>query len=1014
MSISFTPGVYRDRADLQKQLDFYYKQLSIAAQNAAKIKDIDSNSITRAELKLAPQFTQRNSEDRLRDSSYQRQMAYEKLSSIFSTKDTDALLAELISKDEVLLFNTYADKFFDEYKINANTTTGLFLTNWKAFQKKLNAADFSNLGTTLSDIKSILETGNATQAQVIEEIKKSSLTASQKSDAIRSVLEASHVLSQEKLNELIAGIRNSSLTASEKSDAIRSVLETSNRTQNELIAEIQESSLTASEKSDAIRALLETNSKMQNDLIAEIKNSSLSSLEKQEAIRDILDNELTQPRYEGIDPNIPADMLEEAKKLLSLDSKELDQVFEDAYPNTRYYKLPEHGFVHTKKKKYLAIDTPEARDKMILAVLFKRFPNMMEIPTFPGLELFNMAQLRDSIDKYNKRIRTSFRVNENNKDTIMHRTARRTEELLKLNRVDTQAANKMLQGIQDEQKNSINQFEFIRSSLHNLGMAAEDTNGIVRGINDISQFHLSNIREQLLSSRTSQTQQSELLNEMNTLLTEMRGDNGDDLKAISDRLQDAGVAFNAQKAILEEIRTAEREQYELLRNSLRQAGLSVNEIKKVLADMQAQAAERAPATPQSDYLELVSMDLPNLRQMYEDQFRTVRQVPLLINNVRQYVNKEEANTKAKMAQAFVLSVYPNVDDNIFFDPERVGIVEETGQEEDNELLLQQTIRDVLENKVDLARQSIGQIDERRLSVDSRKTYNTIKNTLKVGEEVGNVRSALFRGNEEAEIKNQTHEASQILADYAIQLQTKEPKAVKSSITRKFNRVFAHETHVFIWHDTENRKVSIRKDSAAKFSSKKIEALILHEFPKAELTNMVIPFKNKGDGLKKFKVPKIPKHKPIGRYMIHIPSLQNGYISIYYPDQKSPLKGFPARAISSDLQDLMWGLTEEKNFDQKTYKKLNGGEKRLYDEILTLIRIDPSEIKGLAAHRRITDTERDECMEKLKILYGEVDAGNHSKKIIKDLKLLLLKMIDKKYISKAESNKMIYHLFAVES
>ena len=107
------------------------------------------------------------------------------------------------------------------------------------------------------------------------------------------------------------------------------------------------------------------------------------------------------------------------------------------------------------------------------------------------------------------------------------------------------------------------------------------------------------------------------------------------------------------------------------------------------------------------------------------------------------------------------------------------------------------------------------------------------------------------------------------------------------------------------------------------------------------------------------------------------------------------------------------MVDDKEFDSKLYKKLKAEEKKLYDEVVHMIRIPVNEIKGLGLHKKMTDVERDQCMKRLKILSGEIMAGSNSKKTIKDLKILVLKMLDKGYISRADANKIIYNVLAME-
>ena len=268
-----------------------------------------------------------------------------------------------------------------------------------------------------------------------------------------------------------------------------------------------------------------------------------------------------------------------------------------------------------------------------------------------------------------------------------------------------------------------------------------------------------------------------------------------------------------------------------------------------------------------------------------------------------------------------------------------------------------------------------------------------------------------------EIEKDTRDALNYIADlWNIKNRQGDP-SLKKMLSRTFNATFANvpdNRNVPTWSNQDKSAVGIHKSAAKAKYYKKIEALVLYQFPKADLTNVSISFGKSdehpyGLGLPK---PKIPKHKAAGRYLVHIPSLQKGYLYIQYPSGWR-IQHFKKRPISSDMQTMIWNMVDDKEFDSKLYKKLKAEEKKLYDEVVHMIRIPVNEIKGLGLHKKMTDVERDQCMKQLKILSGEIMAGSNSKKTIKDLKILVLKMLDKGYISRADANKIIYQLLTVE-
>jgi len=797
MSIAFTVGSYKDRADLQRQLDKYYKQLSLQASNNAKIKDIDNNSITRAELQLAPQFSQRNSEDKLKDSSYQRQLAYQKLSTIFSPKDVDSVMGDLIAKDEILLFNTYADKFFDDYKISANTTINMFLTNWKLFQEKLNNSDISTLGSTLTDIKSILEGSQDKLQEAIDEIKRSSLAAGEKSDAIKDILMTTYVRGQKKLNEILDAINVSSLAAGEKSDAIKDILMTTyvrgQKKLNDILDAINASSLAAGEKSALIGDMLTTvyvrNKEKLDEIISAINASSLVASEKATAIKTAIESSsLTASQkadaitghlgrveaHLGGDSGLSPDALKLALKLVDLDNKEVEEAYKDTFPK-----------------------------------------GVADVPSLYRGELRFVSKFRYPTD--------------NDEDTMMKRNA-----IL------------------------LNSFPDIRN---------------------IDWGQIANSKGSFRSRQNRNTEK--LLGALTSVKDEM--------KVTQLLLAENGIKAGEIKQVLNLLRHSSEEQLQQLNDSIRENGIYARETSEILREMQGNSPPEGAAQSAEDYYHEItgySEDAPE----YDDEEKKAGEMALQNRDAREY----------------------------------------------------------------------------------------LRNLI-----------------------NDFHQKS--TSDF------------KRQITKLFNKELKDAEYVPTWSDRENRSAVIRRGNAGKYY-KKIEAIILNRFPLATLLaselqrdGLFVPYRAEGTGIKM----KIPRHKSAGRYLVHIPSLQKGYLYIQYPSAWR-IKHFPKRAISSDMCDMVWDLVDDKQFNSKKYNKLKSEEKKLYDELIHMLRVPPEDVKGLRDHKKSTDKERDKCLKKLKILTGEINSGNHSKKTIKELKVLLLKMIDAGYISKAESNKIMYQIMVVDS
>jgi hypothetical protein len=1100
MSISFTPGVYKDRADLQRQLDKYYKQLSLQASNNAKIKDIDNNSITRAELKLAPQFTQRNSEDRLKDSSYQRQLAYQKLASIFSPTDTDALLGDLIAKDEILLFNTYADKFFDDYKINENTTTNLFLTNWKLFQQKLNSSDVSMLGNTLTDIKSILEGSQGKLQEAIEEIKRSSLSANEKSDAIKDILMTTYVRGQKKLNDILDSINASSLSANEKSDAIKDILMTTyvrgQKKLNDILDSIKESSLTANEKSEAIKDILTSsyvrNQKKLNEIVAAINTSSLTASERADAIKTAIEvSSLTASEKAdaiaanlgkveaqlGVDSGLSPDALQLALKLAALDNKEVDGAYKATFPQG----VPEVPSLYRGQLRYVSkfrFPSDNDEDTMMKrnAILLNSFPDVRDIDWNKIVESqvsFRERQNRNAQELLNESKRTTAVIGNEMQETqrllkengVEAKETKQVLQLLRHSNVDqlrelndsirdnglhSRETNKILNVMQEEQKVQTGVLKDLRQGMADVknilldnGVTARDTNEILAGLRATTQNGMDQIAARLVDLNVSQGQAQQILMIIGAQLQRFRQSSSDHMKDVKRLLRSNDLQNEEQKQILESIRDVQEQQRQIIYNGLIAAGATTQEITEILRQMQTTAAPvdeqpnttTIPNNPRDYFRAWVTGFTPNeIKRSFDEVFADDNQVLVYDHQGEiESLRKDLVRSHYYQAMALTLAEFPDATYEDFARmpnirqrdssasrrrrPSASTIQTDTTTGSQASAIMEQAMEDVMAGRYNRARQSLASVQFENLDDREQDLYDQILHTLNqranlnldpIPEEPASPPQYEADEKKAEEMKFQQRLAEQELERFRNDYRNKVQRTYRSDLTKEFNDLFPDRNDdVYIWHDSENRPVRVKKNSIEGKYYKKIEAILLHKYPLANLSNMDIPDRARGEGLKK-----IPRRKELGRYKIHIPSLQKGYLYIQYPSSWR-IKHFPKQKISSDMCSMMWDLVDEKQFDKKKYNKLAAPERKLYDEIITLTRVKPNEIAGLGMHKTLTDKDRDACLKKLKILTGEISSGNHGKKTIKELKLLLLKMIDKGYISRLDANKLMYQIMVVD-
>lgn len=827
MSISWSLGTFKDRADEKQQLDRYFKMLSMQAEINAKQRDIENQAITRSDLRLDPVFTEKSSVDRMKDGSLQRELAYNRLKTIFSSTDTDSLLASFIAKDEVLLFNTYADKFFDEYRINDNISTSLFQTNWNLFLKKLSSAE--NIGNTLSDIKDILEGNRADTKQLLQDISASSLSTNEKLEAIREVAQESFV-NGAKLNDIIKDLKASGISA----------------------ADVQRIIAGLPEKED-----------------------------------DLIDFQDRQPIQIEI---------AEAKEA----SKALDALGADGLIDAFNY-LVDNNFDNDGRD----------RTSVVTANGVQR-----SYPTSKLLqEPINLNYLKSAILKAKYPLAFDSRSTTLSIDNIVslvtyRGTPRKIEEPLLLPPVDQKEVSAYMEEMNEADDLTVNTI-FIRTFKNKAFVPGFGNDG--KRINVRHGTVLNGGKDGIILALT--------LNKFPGI------DNAKQIFGNPDLIRSSPVQKYKKEGVFY-------------------------------------------------FRELNKLKLEELKAIYDAELGQKDWIPTFSHEGKMISKRKDfldLNDRNNLINALVLKQFPKINEK---DLSRPPQAPEQATESAYYL-----------NVIDT--------DQSELKEEPRWQFR--------------------QPTDRKQMENDTRDARDFIAGLW-NMKGRGDQALKTYVTRTFNGVFANipeDKNIMVWSNRDKNAVGNQKGIIKKYY-KKIEALTLNRFPNADLTGISIPFEKSADHPYGLGLPKVqvPKHKAAGRYLVHIPSLQRGYLYIQYPSGWR-IAHFKKQAISSDMQTMIWNMIDDKQFDSKLYKKLKADEKKLYDEVVHMIRVPVNEIKGLGTHKKLTDTERDNCMKRLKILTGEVMAGSNSKKTIKELKILVLQMLDKGYISRADFNKIIHQIMIVE-
>ena len=146
----------------------------------------------------------------------------------------------------------------------------------------------------------------------------------------------------------------------------------------------------------------------------------------------------------------------------------------------------------------------------------------------------------------------------------------------------------------------------------------------------------------------------------------------------------------------------------------------------------------------------------------------------------------------------------------------------------------------------------------------------------------------------------------------------------------------------------------------------------------------------------------------GQFMLHLPSLERGYINLKY-DSYATIKNFPKRAVSSPVRKLIRHILRDEQFPAAAYADLTAKDKVQFDEIVSFARLPEDKAHDFLKYNSSKALERDRDLQRFELLKGEIGAGNNNPVHICELKLLVLKMAKDGAISAADRNEVLYSL-----
>jgi hypothetical protein len=144
-----------------------------------------------------------------------------------------------------------------------------------------------------------------------------------------------------------------------------------------------------------------------------------------------------------------------------------------------------------------------------------------------------------------------------------------------------------------------------------------------------------------------------------------------------------------------------------------------------------------------------------------------------------------------------------------------------------------------------------------------------------------------------------------------------------------------------------------------------------------------------------------RYEDFGRWIIHMPSLRRSVLNLKFPSQGAIPK-MPQKAIGKELTEFLLDTVEGGRINNRLLEKLPEG--------------DQSFFKSLARQAGILHQNeeelKDEDFERFELLRGQVMAGNDNAQILKEMKVLLIKLVGNNKIPKQQGYEILSQLVAV--
>ncbi len=148
-----------------------------------------------------------------------------------------------------------------------------------------------------------------------------------------------------------------------------------------------------------------------------------------------------------------------------------------------------------------------------------------------------------------------------------------------------------------------------------------------------------------------------------------------------------------------------------------------------------------------------------------------------------------------------------------------------------------------------------------------------------------------------------------------------------------------------------------------------------------------------------KIDPMNKFLPFGKYQIDLKKLKGG--KLQFRSKKGYfVKGLENKNLTPNMKIIIDKFISGRNIEYEDVNRLNDNEKNYLSQIAEKCSIDD---RLKIPSPKLTEIQSD--INKFNILRGQLMAGNDNKEMVKDFKLLLLKLSNTGHIDKKESNEV---------